>query len=85
MTTTQRQDQPVTDDALERVRRMIERSDSAPNLGELATAAGLSPSHLQRIFRRRYGVSPAEYGRARRFGQLKASLRDGAAGYRRGL
>jgi AraC family transcriptional regulator of adaptative response/methylated-DNA-[protein]-cysteine methyltransferase len=78
MTTTQRHDLPATDDALERVRLMIERSDSAPNLGELATAAGLSPSHLQRIFRRRYGVSPAEYGRARRFGQLKASLRDGA-------
>jgi AraC family transcriptional regulator of adaptative response/methylated-DNA-[protein]-cysteine methyltransferase len=67
------------DDTLERVRAHIERADEAPTLDALARLAQLSASHLQRAFRRRYGVSPAEYHRARRFGQFKAALRDGAA------
>ena len=67
------------DDTLERVRAHIERADEAPTLDALARFAQLSASHLQRAFRRRYGMSPAEYHRARRFGQLKAALRDGAA------
>jgi AraC family transcriptional regulator of adaptative response/methylated-DNA-[protein]-cysteine methyltransferase len=69
----------TAEDALERARRLVEQAEEAPSLAALARAAGLSPSHLQRAFRRRYGVSPAEYHRARRFGQLKASLRGGAA------
>ncbi|MGO4701064.1 methylated-DNA--[protein]-cysteine S-methyltransferase [Dyella sp. 2RAB6] len=68
-----------TEAALERVRDLIEHAEQAPSLEALAEAAGLSPTYLQRAFRRRYGMSPAEYHRARRFGQLKASLRDGAA------
>jgi AraC family transcriptional regulator of adaptative response/methylated-DNA-[protein]-cysteine methyltransferase len=64
---------------LERVRQLLERAEEAPTLQDLAEAASLSPSHLQRAFRRRYGMSPAEYHRARRFGQLKNALRKGAA------
>ncbi|MDE2086519.1 MAG: methylated-DNA--[protein]-cysteine S-methyltransferase [Xanthomonadaceae bacterium] len=67
------------DDTLERVRVHIECADEAPTLDALARLARLSAGHLQRAFRRRYGVSPAEYHRARRFGQLKAALREGAA------
>lgn len=67
-----------TDAALERARALVEHADEAPSLTELASAVSLSPTYLQRAFRRRYGVSPAEYHRARRFNQLKASLRDGA-------
>ena len=67
------------DHSLERVRALIERADEAPTLDALANAVQLSPSHLQRAFRRRYGMSPAEYHRARRFGQLKTALRKGAA------
>ena len=63
---------------LEHVRALIERADEAPSLSTLASAAQLSPSHLQRAFRRRYGMSPAEYHRARRFGQFKTALRKGA-------
>ncbi|WP_431634373.1 methylated-DNA--[protein]-cysteine S-methyltransferase [Dyella sp. KULCS107] len=70
---------PTTDAALERVRARIEQCDALPTLSELAAAAGLSATHLQRAFRRRYGVSPAEYHRARRFNQLRQSLRDGSA------
>jgi AraC family transcriptional regulator, regulatory protein of adaptative response / methylated-DNA-[protein]-cysteine methyltransferase len=64
---------------LEHVRTLIERATEAPTLTALASAAKLSPSHLQRAFRRRYGMSPAEYHRARRFGQFKTALRKGAA------
>lgn len=64
---------------LEQARRLLDEADTAPSLDALASAVALSPSHLQRAFRRRFGVSPAEYHRARRFDQLKAALRDGAA------
>ena len=70
---------PHTSDAtLEHVRQLIEQAEEAPTLETLAHAAQWSPSHLQRVFRRRYGMSPAEYHRARRFEQLKSSLRSGA-------
>ena len=49
-----------TDVALERARALVERADEAPSLAELANAVSLSPTYLQRAFRRRYGVSPAE-------------------------
>ena len=65
--------------ALERAREILDRSDEVPSLGELAAQVGLSPSHLQRAFRRAYGVSPAEYARSKRFGEFKRALRDGAS------
>ncbi|WP_254779313.1 methylated-DNA--[protein]-cysteine S-methyltransferase [Luteibacter sp. 329MFSha] len=70
---------PHADDALERVRATLDREDGPTDLASLAAVAGLSPTHLQRAFRRRYGLSPAEYARARRFDQLREALRDGAA------
>jgi AraC family transcriptional regulator of adaptative response/methylated-DNA-[protein]-cysteine methyltransferase len=69
----------TNESTLEQVRLLLERADEAPTLQDLAEVAKLSPSHLQRAFRRRYGMSPAEYHRARRFGQLKTALRKGAA------
>lgn len=66
-----------TELALEQARRLIEDADTAPTLEQLALAVDLSPGHLQRTFRRRYGISPAEYARARRFGQLKQALKQG--------
>ena len=68
---------PAADDALERVRVALDGEDGASDLATLAAIAGLSPTHLQRAFRRRYGVSPAEYARARRFGQLREALTAG--------
>jgi AraC family transcriptional regulator of adaptative response/methylated-DNA-[protein]-cysteine methyltransferase len=65
-------------DPVERARALLDHSDEAPTLQELASQVGLSPSHLQRMFRRAYGVSPAEYVRARRFGEFKRALREGA-------
>jgi len=64
---------------LEQARRLLDEADTAPSLDALARAVALSPSHLQRAFRRRFGMSPAEYHRSRRFDQFKAALREGAA------
>ena len=64
---------------LEHVRALIERATEAPSLSALAAIAKLSPTRLQRAFRQRYGMSPAEYHRARRFGQFKSALRKGSA------
>jgi AraC family transcriptional regulator of adaptative response/methylated-DNA-[protein]-cysteine methyltransferase len=63
-------------DPLERALALIDTANTAPRLPELARAVGLSPSHLQRAFRKRFGVSPAEYAQSRRLRQLKSALRD---------
>lgn len=64
-------------DALDRARAVLDRAAEAPALKELATRVGLSASHLQRSFRQRFGVSPAEYARARRFSDFKSALKRG--------
>ncbi|HET7561220.1 MAG TPA: methylated-DNA--[protein]-cysteine S-methyltransferase [Rhodanobacteraceae bacterium] len=69
--------QTKSSDPLEQARLLLERGDETPTLAALAAAVGLSPAWLQRSFRRRFGVSPAEYARARRFGAFKRALRDG--------
>ncbi len=66
----------IPDDPLERARRLLEASDETPRLDRLAARVGLSPGHLQRRFRARFGVSPAEYAAARRLGRFKEALRD---------
>jgi AraC family transcriptional regulator of adaptative response/methylated-DNA-[protein]-cysteine methyltransferase len=62
-------------DPLDRALALIETSDPPPRLPELAHAVGLSASHLQRAFRKRFGVSPAEYAQSRKLGHLKSALR----------
>ncbi|MBS0433164.1 MAG: methylated-DNA--[protein]-cysteine S-methyltransferase [Proteobacteria bacterium] len=64
--------------ALEQARAILDACETAPGLDELAAQVGLSAGHLQRAFRRAHGVSPAEYARARRFGEFKRALRSGA-------
>ena len=66
----------VNDEALERVRQLLEGGE--PTLVELARAVGLSTSQLQRRFTARYGLSPAEYLAQRKLGTLKSALRGGA-------
>ena len=65
-------------DPLDHARDLLDRSEHAPTLDALARRVGLSPAWLQRSFRRRFGVSPAEYARARRFDELKQALRSGS-------
>ncbi|MBW4077696.1 MAG: methylated-DNA--[protein]-cysteine S-methyltransferase, partial [Acidobacteria bacterium] len=50
---------------------------SVPTLLELATLVGLSPSYVQRTFARDMGISPHQYGKARRLERLRAELRSG--------
>lgn len=66
-------------DPLDRARELLDRSPEPPTLRELSTEVGLSAAYLQRSFRRRFGVSPAEYVRARRFAEFKSALREGAS------
>lgn len=63
-------------DPIAQAHELISGADDAPSLQTLARSVGLSPGHLQRRFRARYGMSPAEFAASRRLGRLKAALRD---------
>ncbi|HEY1682012.1 MAG TPA: bifunctional DNA-binding transcriptional regulator/O6-methylguanine-DNA methyltransferase Ada [Candidatus Tumulicola sp.] len=54
--------------------RTIERAETPPSLAELADAARLSPSYLQRTFKAVTGVSPREYAAAHRTERVRDSL-----------
>ena len=62
-------------DKLERARQLLDGGE--PTLEELGRAVALSPAHLQRRFRARFGLSPAEYLAQRKLGKLKSALREG--------
>jgi AraC family transcriptional regulator of adaptative response/methylated-DNA-[protein]-cysteine methyltransferase len=55
-----------------------ERLDSPVRLEKLGRVAGLSPFHLQRLFKQVLGISPLQYARARRLLLLKTHLKRGA-------
>jgi AraC family transcriptional regulator of adaptative response/methylated-DNA-[protein]-cysteine methyltransferase len=56
----------------------IRMAETAPKLDELAELTGYSPTHLQRIFKRETGLSPAAYARALRTERVKDALDGGA-------
>ena len=68
-------DDKLGHDKLERARQLLD--DGEPTLQALAHAVALSPAHLQRRFRARFGLSPAEYLAQRKLGKLKSALREG--------
>ncbi|TDW68647.1 DNA-O6-methylguanine--protein-cysteine S-methyltransferase /transcriptional regulator Ada [Novosphingobium sp. PhB55] len=53
--------------------------ERTPGLAELAEAAGYSPTHFQRVFKRAVGLSPAEYLRAKRVARAGDALSSGAS------
>jgi AraC family transcriptional regulator of adaptative response/methylated-DNA-[protein]-cysteine methyltransferase len=59
--------------------RLIDEAETAPRLADLARAAGLSPHHFHRQFKKIVGVTPKAYLAARRTGRLQERLADGAA------
>ncbi|CAN7484152.1 methylated-DNA--[protein]-cysteine S-methyltransferase [Pseudoxanthomonas sp. LjRoot168] len=63
-------------DPVEAARRLLDEGD--PSLSELAARTGVSASHLQRRFRARFGLSPAEYLARKKLGTLKNALRMGS-------
>ncbi|WP_158806902.1 bifunctional DNA-binding transcriptional regulator/O6-methylguanine-DNA methyltransferase Ada [Beijerinckia sp. L45] len=54
--------------------RLIETAETLPTLDRLAQAAGLSPHHFHRVFKRATGVTPKAYGSAHRAARLAAAL-----------
>ena len=67
--------------AVEAVRRACrhieEHGDEPLTLRALASLVGMSPYHLQRVFKRIVGVSPREYREALRVGKFKAGVKKG--------
>ncbi len=57
----------------------IRMAETPPKLDELGQLTGYSPAHLQRIFKRETGLSPAVYGRALRSERVKDALEAGAS------
>lgn len=53
------------------------RAGERVTLGELGDELGVSPWHLQRLFRKVMGVSPRDYADALRSGQFRRQLREG--------
>jgi len=63
---------------LDQARSYIESNLDRPvQLKELGRVAGLSPFTVQRLFKREMGVSPLQYQRAMRAGQLRRALKQG--------
>jgi AraC family transcriptional regulator of adaptative response/methylated-DNA-[protein]-cysteine methyltransferase len=54
--------------------RRIETAEEAPTLDALAAAAGLSPHHFHRIFRKIAGVTPKAYAVAQRQKRVRGNL-----------
>src|SRR5262249_24447613 len=57
-----------------------ESGDGPVRLAELGRLCGMSPWHLQRVFKAAMGVSPRQYAEARRIDRLKGELQRGEAG-----
>ena len=55
---------------------LLDGADRALPLAQLAGAVGYSPSHFQRLFTRRVGLSPAAYARALRAGRAGKALHE---------
>ncbi|MBI4192478.1 MAG: bifunctional DNA-binding transcriptional regulator/O6-methylguanine-DNA methyltransferase Ada [Betaproteobacteria bacterium] len=60
-------------------RHIDTHSDQRLTLRTLGRKVGLSPHHLQRLFKQIIGVSPREYQEARRLAQFKHGVRNGRA------
>lgn len=62
--------------AVARARTFLEQHSEAPvSLARLAQETGLSPWHLQRVFRKAVGMSPREYAESLRGTRLRKDLR----------
>jgi AraC family transcriptional regulator, regulatory protein of adaptative response / methylated-DNA-[protein]-cysteine methyltransferase len=63
-------------DAMARAFRLIEQAEAPPSLADLASAAGYSPHHFHRLFKRATGVTPADYVRGRRAENMARCLKE---------
>ncbi len=60
-----------------RARQLLDNAEGVVTLAQLSKSVGLSPFHLQRLFKRATGLSPREYQSARRMQHVKTELRKG--------
>ncbi len=58
-----------------RARQLLDNAEGVVTLAQLSQRVGLSPFHLQRLFKRATGLSPREYQSARRMQHVKTELR----------
>jgi len=72
----------AADPQVEMVRRACkyieDQRDKHPTLEDLSVHTGVSPYHLQRLFKRIVGISPRQYADAMRLEQFKAGVKHGA-------
>lgn len=72
-----RPDEVAADEAgIARAVALIEVAEDPPTLDQLAEAAGYSPFHFHRLFRRATGVTPAAYVRAERAKRAERALKE---------
>ncbi len=71
-----RADTPVAK-ILAACRSLEDREEKIPTLAELGDTVGMSPAHLQRVFKRVLGISPRQYADALRLERLKSRLQQG--------
>ncbi|HEX8364532.1 MAG TPA: bifunctional DNA-binding transcriptional regulator/O6-methylguanine-DNA methyltransferase Ada [Allosphingosinicella sp.] len=60
--------------ALDKAFAILGAAEEAPSLAALATAAGYSPHHFHRLFRRATGITPAAYYRSLRAKRTETAL-----------
>jgi len=60
-----------------RVRTLLDAHPDGITLAELARRTGVSPHHLQRVFREQTGVTPKQYLAAQRTDRLRRTLKEG--------
>lgn len=60
--------------ALEKAFRLLAEAEEAPSLEAVAAAAGYSPHHFHRLFKRATGVTPAAYARSLRAKRAQDAL-----------
>jgi AraC family transcriptional regulator of adaptative response/methylated-DNA-[protein]-cysteine methyltransferase len=59
---------------IEKVCRLIERSEETPSLEKLAKDVGMSVFHLHRTFKAITGLTPSDYGAAHRTKRVRKNL-----------
>lgn len=72
---------PTSDPQVEMVRRACryieDHIDTTPTLEALSAHTGVSPYHLQRVFKRVAGITPRQYAEANRLSNFKARVKKG--------
>lgn len=72
----------MSDPQVEMVRRACiyiqDHAAESPTLEDLSSHTGVSPYHLQRVFKRIVGITPRQYAEATRIDHFKAGVKKGA-------